>query len=380
MVKLSVTFQGLDRAIKQMGAKKRSDFSLDLELTGLDPIDVGLEKGLSVELKDIAINSGLLSYQGRQILVYIEDHGPRVSKALASGASGNKFHVADCSKLQSMRTEGRFDRYVVTNNTSGEFNVSGYDYSSHHRVDGTTDLKICKFCLSKLNYQNYSNYDQRDKVFREFSMGAFFATYSSYFPHMPKAKFGERDVGYSDDWSIVSAKYKFNQNYSCESCSVSLKDHKHLLHTHHINGVKSDNRTNNLKALCADCHSKQYMHEHMNMRHTDRKLISKLRYEQQQDDVDNWDDIFTLADPGMHGFLYACKNKRLPLPDVGYMLLDENRIPVAELEVAWPKANVGFVIAEEDKFQAKELGWDIRTAQDGLDNIASLSQYLWRGR
>jgi hypothetical protein len=377
-MKLSVNFSGLENAVRTMGASKRTDFKLDLELTGIDPIDVGLEKGIAVELKDVVVNSGLLSYQGRQILVYIEDHGSRVNSVISSGSSGNKYHVADCGKLQGMRLEGRYDRYVVTNNTSGKFQVSGFNYNDRSKVEGLAKLNICKLCLSKLNYKNYSDSSQRTYVFYHFSMAEFFSTYGSYFPHVPKAKAGERDVGYSDDWVALSAKYKYSQDYCCESCDLKLKDHKHLLHSHHINGVKSDNQFSNLKALCADCHGKQVHHEHMHVRHNDRKLITRLRQEQSKADIDDWKDIFSLSDPAMHGFLYACQNKNTPLPEVGYMLLDQNEMPIAELEIAWPDANVGFVIGEEDKFQATECGWDIRTAQDGLESIASFSTYLQR--
>ncbi|QUM81403.1 HNH endonuclease [Moritella sp. 5] len=378
-MKLSVNFSGLENAVKTMGASKRTDFKLDLELTGIDPIDVGLELGISVELKDVIISSGLLSYKGRQVLVYIEDHGAGVGGVISGSSSGNKYHISDCSTLQGMRRQGRYDRYVVTNNITGEFKVSGYNYHNSASVEGLAKLSVCKNCLTKLNYRNYTNFTEKNKVFSEFSMESFFSTYSSYFPHMPTTKSGERDNAYTDDWTTVSAKYKYSKEYNCESCDVHLRNHKHLLHTHHINGVKSENRLTNLKALCIDCHSKQAKHGHMNVSHGDRKLITRLRHEQNKDNAVSWDDIFQLADPAMHGFLYACKQNHGPLPEVGYMLVNEG-IPVAELEIAWPKANIGFVIAEEDKFQATECGWDIRSSQEGLDDIRSLVHYLGRNK
>lgn len=44
---------------------------------------------------------------------------------------------------------------------------------------------------------------------------------------------------------------------------VDLSLYKHLLDTHHINGVKTDNSDSNLRALCKECHSLEPKHEHM---------------------------------------------------------------------------------------------------------------------
>ncbi len=49
-----------------------------------------------------------------------------------------------------------FERYVVTNDISGEFYITGYDYMTRQPVEGKTRLHICKNCLTYLNYKGYS--------------------------------------------------------------------------------------------------------------------------------------------------------------------------------------------------------------------------------
>ena len=53
--------------------------------------------------------------------------------------------------------------------------------------------------------------------------------------------FNKDATGYSGDWKIIASKYKSEKSYTCEYCSVNLKEHKKYLHVHHINGVKSNN-------------------------------------------------------------------------------------------------------------------------------------------
>jgi len=53
---------------------------------------------------------------------------------------------------------------------------------------------------------------------------------------------------------------KFKKGY-CESCGF-IPQHSCQLEVDHINGIKSDNRPENLQTLCANCHRlKTYMNE-----------------------------------------------------------------------------------------------------------------------
>lgn len=271
-ITLEVKFPLLEAAVRRMGAKK-----IVVEF----PVDRELKEGKRITLDDIEPKYGLLLYEGRPVILYIQDHiyQNRFEEAKKDGRRGNRFHVAYCEKLEEMWNKGRGRRYVVTNNLSGEFHITGkYD------KPGTAKLLVCKYCLDKLNYSNYRYAFDRDHIVKEFHIPIFFETYGSCFPFPRDRRAGDREY-YTSGWEEVSWSYREKQNFTCEGCGVNLSQRSHhkLLHTHHINGVKSDNSEDNLQALCVDCHSRQPYHQHMNddeIFHTSFEQINRLRRKQ----------------------------------------------------------------------------------------------------
>jgi hypothetical protein len=357
-----------------MGAE-RIEFELSNELIPIEPIDAQLGEGLEVNLEDIEFETGLASYQGRQVLLYIRDHGGRVSKALDNGAQGNKYHIADCGTLAEMRAKGRFDRYVVTNKLSGQFHISGDDWNTNEHMEGETNLKVCKNCLSHLNYQGYSN-KTKGPIFNAFDLTDFFDTYSSFFKFMPSGVANNIDVGYTKDWDTVSKKIREKFNYKCQQCGLDLSQHKRLLHVHHINGVKSDNSNSNLTPLCCDCHRKQPDHQHLFIKHEDTKRISQLRSAQGLNVKESWQDVYDLADPGMHGVIDLLEKYHVSLPEVGEEIENNKQEVVAELELAWPLKKVGVAIDKPEAIAATKQGWKVYSMRHALSEIEQLASSL----
>ncbi len=190
---LNVDFTSLYAAVHRMGADAvEPSFVVRREMAQIDPIDVEIEEGIEVDSSEVgSTDNGLLTYKGRQVLLYIQDHGSRIQDVLDNRQDGNKFHVAYCRTLREMHSDGRYERYVVTNDLSREFYIKGYDYNTGVRIDGKARLKVCKNCLDKLDY--WFPKRTRDQTVAEFDLEAFFAKHKSSFPHTPRRRAGKFD-------------------------------------------------------------------------------------------------------------------------------------------------------------------------------------------
>ena len=143
-MKITVDFSELDEAVEVMGAKQR-EFTLDRP-------DVDFRE---VTIEDVDIGpDGRISIEGLQVLLYIQDHGWRINEAIENPEKGNKYHVSYCQTLERMKNIGRYEKYVATNKTSGDFFITGIDSVTKARKEATVRLKVCQNCLSKLDYKN----------------------------------------------------------------------------------------------------------------------------------------------------------------------------------------------------------------------------------
>ncbi|GEA51412.1 hypothetical protein VIN01S_22160 [Vibrio inusitatus NBRC 102082] len=359
-MRLTLNLSALMANINKMQPEKKGTFNLEFQETHKDKIDLELAEGKDVELKDVELESGLLSYKGRHVTLYIKANGPSA-----------RFHISDCKTLQGMRASGRFERYVVTNQTSGEFVVDSV------RGETQAKLKVCQNCLRKLNYKGCNSGNSISEIVQRFDMKEFFATYSSFFPHMPSRLSDSPPDGYTDDWSRVSSHYRVERNFGCEQCGVDMRTNKSLLHVHHISGVKSNNHPSNLKAVCADCHSKEPMHDHMVLSHRERQIINDLRRKQDiLTDLGRWQELFDYADPGVHGVLHACREVHLVLPEVNHFVFDNFDDIVARLELAWPKHKFGIAVSSNDISDAVQTGWRVIGIDEFLTDYRALAHNL----
>lgn len=325
-----------------------SGFSLGRSTTVFEPIDVALGVGKEISLDDLDESTGLLSVEGRQVVLYIKDHTNRFEAALQDGARGNRFHIAHCQTLEDMKRKNRYQRYVATNRLDGIFPIEGSSGWGGQSQKGEARLKVCKYCLQRLNYKNSADYAARQRNFDTFSFAEFFSRYSTCFKYMPTMLNEKASVGYTADWSNLSKTIRQAESYICDKCGIDLSKNKNLCDVHHINGVKSDNRRENLRVLCKDCHRKQPMHDGIFISAANMEIIRNLRLQQNRLKVTGWESAFDLSDMSVHGDMALLQKKGYPPPVVGYDLLNNAGEVFVTLEVAWPDRRVGINLDRAD--------------------------------
>ena len=241
-----------------------------------DPIDIDgllITTGIDIPPDEIEYApDGTLEYEGRKVVVYIRDQYVLDSyklvdpNELVDPEQLCKFHVADCPTLKTMKSQNKFDRYVVATRTDGKFIVNfltgGRIHGKGERVERR--LYVCKNCLNKLNYRKYRNYrpSKKEEIREFFDLNKFFEMYGSQITRKPTSTDITAPVNeYSSDWDQISRHYKEKVGWRCEECNIDLREGKEFLDVHHINGLKNDNREENHCALCLHCHAEQFQHQ-----------------------------------------------------------------------------------------------------------------------
>jgi len=360
-MKITVDLNDLWSAVLSMGGGV-ADFRYDASTDDAFETEKNILRR-DIPLEDVDSRGGVLEVDGSQVLLYIEDHGSNVESVISGAAEGRRFHVADCSTLKEMRSKNRFDRYVVTNDVSGRFPVSGKSAYGHNLREGLAELKVCRNCLAYLNYKGYKS--NRTAVHKHFSLDEFFSHYSTLFSSFPKT-IADKRGGYADNWEEISHAYRKQQGFHCEACDVNLTRYPHLLHTHHINGVKRDNLPSNFRALCIDCHRKEPSHEHMQVRSREIHTINRLRSEQALIKSEDWQDVLTFVDTSYHGLLDIYRSKNMAVPEICYDIRDTRGMVLATAELAWPRVKKAISHHVSDMRTLEEAGWTVKSLSDAL--------------
>lgn len=210
---------------------------------------------------------------GNIIVVYIDDNTG--SDLNTEVEELRKVHITWCQMLQKMERIGRYERYVATKNQNDFYLVQLTENrvtAPNNVVKEHRSLRPCQYCLNQTNIdgfdRNSMNARQRTEFVMKFKMKIWFAYCNDYgignkFVGSRKTKYTDENApkaDYTEDFDKKSRDYRSSKNWTCEQCGLDCSDKKGFLDTHHINGVKGDNRTSNFKALCKPCHGNQPMH------------------------------------------------------------------------------------------------------------------------
>lgn len=188
-----------------------------------------------------------------------------------------KYHFMECSHIEEMKDEGRYEDYVATTRDTGEFDLTLISGWERHNV--TLPLGVCRLCLKAINYKNYrrASHLERDRIYKEFDLKDFLSEHSTYFDELPKRwDVNLRDDAYPVNWNEISHIYRSLIKWECEQCGLNLSENRNLLHVHHVNGRKSDCRPENLIALCLLCHRELHP-EVIKITPEDERILNELR-------------------------------------------------------------------------------------------------------
>lgn len=261
-------FDPLNRLKEKMGIDKNhyGDFSmlvnLSNQLTEAELKQLNSAEGIEISADAIEIlDDGTFVYKGNRVLLYIRD-----VQSYSGREQAPRFHLTYCNTLSGMQKARRFDRYVISTSTDGQFKIN--IMIGHQPFPEIRPLNVCKQCLSKLNFNRYKSLkmgEQRHQFVADFKISDFFAKYpQSLHAKMPRYNSDNAPLNvYPDSFNKISREMKEKAGWRCQQCGKDYSKEEKGLHTHHINGLKHDNHPSNLKVLCRFCHAQQPNHGHM---------------------------------------------------------------------------------------------------------------------
>lgn len=283
-MKLDDSFPSLKSLVRRMGAEGSTWKISQIEMPELEALITDLATGIEIDLAEVDSDfGGLLIFKGENILLYIKDTRQDRETLLYDRKKAKRFHFFNCITLKTMREEGRYERYVVTQRNDGLFSVYATDSMSRETEELEARLGPCINCLKELDFRGYADIPKRQQkvIWSEFNIDDLFAEYATFFPDKPRYTDNNAPPpGYAPDWSKISLRYRELMNWTCHKCTVNLAEHRSYLHTHHISGVTSDNSNSNLRALCVICHREEPGHGRMHIPSDARSLIPRLRIKQ----------------------------------------------------------------------------------------------------
>jgi len=262
-------FEPLNRLRSQMGIPddQYGSFSLEIDPGRLtsEELDRLTGEGIDVYFDELTIlSNGTFAYKDSRVLLYIRDvhvYGHQESEP--------RYHLFNCTTLKEMSQKGRFDRYVVSNKSNGEFRIN---ILRNKRITTTENrrLCVCQNCLDGLQMNGFNlrmRKSDKKRLVAEFVPDDFFKIYPRSL-HAVKPRHDSDTAPlnvYPPDFQQISERLRRGKGWQCQKCQQILSP-PHLrqyLHVHHVNGNRSDNIPQNLKILCVACHAEEPQHSHM---------------------------------------------------------------------------------------------------------------------
>lgn len=220
--------------------------------------------GLEITFDQITIlPDGTLSYKNSRVILYIRDI------ATYSGQTSDpKFHISNCATLQRMRSNGKFNRYVISTRTDGQFTINRIQ--NNKSISQLSDLMVCQNCLTKLNFDGFSEeiqYTKKKSIVHNFKIADFFDKYPmSLFLDTPQYNSDNSPTNsYPKNWNEISKQFRERAGWRCSKCLILLREPnlQKFLDVHHKNGLKFDCNYENLETICIGCHAEEPDHAHM---------------------------------------------------------------------------------------------------------------------
>ena len=289
-MKLDVDLSLLEKSLGAIGGKKASIGNLRQITTLSNPLELQLLEGGEVvierpeDLEKLTHPAGLIAIGNTQVSLHILHPNEDTESLSLTPAGKTRYHVAECRTLHSMRDGGRFDRYVAGKRLDGLFTVTPYDRMTQIRGEKMeAQLAPCYNCLMSLDYKDFKSatHAERRKIIEGFRLEEFFEENKSIFRCLPLYTSETMPAGDNlADWSSISRKFRERKKWTCECCNVELSKNKGLLHSHHKDGNKGNNKYSNLRALCVTCHKAQPHHGQMHVKHKEKFILMEQRAKQ----------------------------------------------------------------------------------------------------
>jgi len=226
-------------------------------------------EGLEIPLERVEIlNDETLAYKGRRVVLYIRDVKQYRNTSIHD-SDLPRFHVTNCNKLKEMRSNNRYERYVVATRETGIFRINVMQPNSRRYRELDRNLRVCQFCLDTLNWDNFSTNRlsriARTAIVQAFTLEQYFSIYQKTFiPEVPQHTSDTAPKNdYTADFQKIAAAIKKKRGYQCEECEIDLTDNSRYLHAHHRNGLQYDNQESNIALLCIEHHANQPYHGHL---------------------------------------------------------------------------------------------------------------------